>query len=696
MKEEVPKDKFIFEIYDDLTEGSANQRYSHNLDSSQEIQILVDLAGNIKLVNPYIFVILGFKPQEVIGKSVFDFVNPEDISLATKMLHKVAKDIPHTKIYIRARHSNNSYVLLEIIGNILMDKHDSLSLIVLTCHAAVDKENPIDKYLSGSEQLLNLIFENAVDGISVYEEFPEKGSRKLLKCNSRYVEISGHSMNELLTSENAHIHQRTLDADPVTRKSFDEAFKKSGVYKGYFSWIRPDNKKNIVEFTGVPIKIGDRILVVGIDRDITDRINENEEKLLLYDRINRQQKAIVKLSTSEEIIKGNSQIGFSIITETAAQVIDIERVSIWIGRYEESILTCIDLFQKSAGVHTHGQSFSKKDFLEYFKALNKYRIIDATDVYHDLRNSEFANSYMNYNQTISILDTPIWYSGNLYGVVCFENVEIARKWSSEDIHFASEIADQTAQTLLYQDRYKTAQTLLQSEHQLRELNATKDMFFSIIAHDLRSPFNSIIGMSELLSSSFYSFSSEKVIHLISKIHESSKATYELLENLLAWAKAQSDNLVVDMKPVRLQQSLIECIPLLEEQAHVKGIKINLYIPHNVCVSADKNLLTTVLRNLINNAIKFTHKGGVINIQCAETKNEVVVIISDTGIGIPEEYIANLFKIESKHSTAGTENEKGTGLGLILCKNFVEKMGGTIWLTSQPGLGSSFSFTLSSA
>jgi hypothetical protein len=288
--------------------------------------------------------------------------------------------------------------------------------------------------------------------------------------------MADRTLSELFSTEDTLIFQRPLDADPDTRKSFDEAFVKSGVYKGHFSWIRPDNKKNIIEFTAVPIKFGERLLVVGIDRDITDRIHENEEKILLYDRINRQQNAIVKISTSEEIIKGDSRKAFGIITEIASQTSDIERVSIWLGRWDEPGLTCVDLFQKSTNTHTHGQIFPRKEFPEYFKALNIYRIIDATDSCNDPRTAEFADIYLIPNQIKSVLNAPIRYSGNLYGVVCFETVGTIRQWSTEDIHFAGEIADQTAQALLYQERYKTELALLQSEQQLRELNATKDKF----------------------------------------------------------------------------------------------------------------------------------------------------------------------------------------------------------------------------
>ena len=228
---------------------------------------------------------------------------------------------------------------------------------------------------------------------------------------------------------------------------------------------------------------------------------------------------------------------------------------------------------------------------------------------------------------------------------------------------------------------------------LKQLNKTKDIFFSIIAHDLRNPFNSIEGFTELLIENVHEYSEEKRLKFLKIIKGSSSKASILLDNLLIWANSQSGNLDFNPQKIDLKQEVSDVISLLEIQAVNKDIKILNNVVHNVFVDADQNMLAAVLRNLISNAIKFTNLKGEIQILSAITNDFVEISVKDNGIGISQFDIDNLFSIEVKSSNVGTANEQGSGLGLILCKDFVEKHGCKLWVESAINEGSEFKFTM---
>jgi len=240
---------------------------------------------------------------------------------------------------------------------------------------------------------------------------------------------------------------------------------------------------------------------------------------------------------------------------------------------------------------------------------------------------------------------------------------------------------------------KSEQTLIDSEHRLRELNATKDKFFSIIAHDLKNPFNDLMGFTQLLALNIDKYDKSKIEQFVKIIHQSSRLAYNLLENLLDWSRAQTGTLKFNPEKININKLIEENIELLESTARNKNIKIYSELSNDLNVIADKNMVRTIIRNLVSNAIKYTNQGGIIKIQNYIGKDYCELSIVDNGIGISPEYIDKLFKIDESFSTIGTEREKGTGLGLILCKEFVEKNGGELWVKSQPNKGSTFTFTL---
>lgn len=231
---------------------------------------------------------------------------------------------------------------------------------------------------------------------------------------------------------------------------------------------------------------------------------------------------------------------------------------------------------------------------------------------------------------------------------------------------------------------------------LYESNATKDKFFSIIAHDLRSPFQSLLGLSELLNKDINEFSKDEIIYIADSINKTAKITFELLENLLNWSRLQTGNLLAIPSKTSLHEQLNRLESLVSEPALNKGIKLNIQLQNDIQVYADRQMLNTVMRNLVSNAIKFTPKGGTITISYSDKPKFVELAFADTGLGMDSETLNSLFHIDKVKSKNGTENEKGTGLGLLLCKEFIEKNNGTIQVLSEPGKGSTFMISIPKA
>lgn len=235
--------------------------------------------------------------------------------------------------------------------------------------------------------------------------------------------------------------------------------------------------------------------------------------------------------------------------------------------------------------------------------------------------------------------------------------------------------------------------LRDSEYTQRELNATKDKFFSIIAHDLKNPFQALFGISEVLYRNIDTMDKEEIKEYCRTIYESSNNLYNLLENLLQWSRTQLGNLKLNPQSLNIKEVSDEIVELLRINLEEKDIQVKNKIDDVVTAYVDRNVFGTIVRNLLSNAIKFTEEKGVVTIHAETEPDKTIVSISDTGQGIPEDHLANLFRVKSNQYTKGTSNEQGTGLGLILCKELVEQSKGKIWAESTVGQGSTFKFTL---
>jgi PAS domain S-box len=233
----------------------------------------------------------------------------------------------------------------------------------------------------------------------------------------------------------------------------------------------------------------------------------------------------------------------------------------------------------------------------------------------------------------------------------------------------------------------------ENEKKLVELNATKDKLFSIIAHDLRTPFQALINLNELVMNKIEMNDANAAKKLLELNAKTTQQALNLLENLLLWSRSQRGRLEFNPKRLNFKELTENILALLQINYTGKNIEVQICVEPFLEVRADEYMLNTVMRNLLSNAIKFTNKEGLIEISAIKNGAFIEISVDDNGVGIPSDKLESLFSIESNYTTSGTEKEKGTGLGLVICKDFVERHAGRIWAESEEGEGTKFSFTL---
>jgi signal transduction histidine kinase len=243
------------------------------------------------------------------------------------------------------------------------------------------------------------------------------------------------------------------------------------------------------------------------------------------------------------------------------------------------------------------------------------------------------------------------------------------------------------------ERIKAQKALEVSESNLKKAIHTKDRLYSVISHDLRTPFNALIGFSKLLQTQFNSLTPEKIKKYIGIIYEVSGQTYNLLTNLLDWSLTQTNEIKFNPQKIELKTFIDEVTKSQVHLAEYKDIAFSVSVEDGITVVADANMISAILRNLISNALKFTSHGGKVQLSVKSASNEITFCIADNGCGINPEDIKTLFDHENSFSTSGTDNEKGAGIGLLLCKELVQKHKGKIWAESKTGEGSRFYFSI---
>ena len=321
--------------------------------------------------------------------------------------------------------------------------------------------------------------------------------------------------------------------------------------------------------------------------------------------------------------------------------------------------------------------------------------IQFFNLFTDPNFPQSAIAYINAGKPVKLeieIDFDQVKSDNLYPTSregnCFLEYYINPK-----INDSKEVAGYIVHIIEVTEQTKKNLSLKQQSEELQKLNVAKNKFFSIIAHDLKNPFNAIIGFNDLMVSSFNDLDDETLLQGLYTIESASKHAFKLLENLLNWSLNQNGQLRYSPELLNLNALLDETLNIIEGTASIKGISLVNGIKNSIEIFSDKNMIDFVLRNLILNAIKFSQRGEKVRIDAVETDQEIKVSVIDNGAGVAPVNQSAIFNIDKHTITLGTDNEQGTGLSLILCNDFIKMHNGTIGVESSPGNGSTFTFTL---
>jgi len=560
--------------------------------------------------------------------------------------------------------------------------------------ANVIERKRAEEELKKSFSLLTATLESTADGILVIDK---KG--KVSSFNKKFIElwqipesiISTRDDNKILS----FVLEQLKDPESFLSKVHELYLNEQEIS---FDLLEFKDGRTFERFSQSQMFNGRSLGRVWSFRDITERkvaeelILNNEKRAIL------QRAGIASLVIDQSFIDINLSVALDRTSKVLAETLGVARASIWNLTIDQSELKCLSLHDTINKSHNSGAILKPEDFPSYFSAIIEENRIYAEDVQNDPRTRELTEIYLKPLGITSMLDAGIIIEGKLKGVVCCEHIGPMRKWQSDEESFISSIAAIIAQLFINDRRKQVEKALMESESDLRTLNATKNKFFSIIAHDLRGPFNNIVYISSLIGEALKIGDIKSLKQYSDLLETSSQRVNELLINLLEWAHSQTGGIKFYPKPFRLGRLIDDIFLLYEESAAKKSISFYHSVPNTLQVVADESMLNTILRNLIGNAVKFSVTGGKIEVKTAVSHSGLTISVRDNGIGMEPKMLEDLFKLGSNTGRTGTGGEPSSGLGLILCKEFVELHGGNIWVESNNDItsqdkGSVFYFSI---
>ncbi|HEX2866426.1 MAG TPA: PAS domain S-box protein [Ignavibacteriales bacterium] len=526
-------------------------------------------------------------------------------------------------------------------------------VLVRSIRYAIERKR-IEEKLRRSEERFRSTFEQAAVGLA---HVSLEGD--WLRVNGKLSEIIGYSPDELL-GMNCHKMTHPDDLDGDTRSIELLLSYKAKTYtlekryrhkKGHYVWCQLT--RSLVEESPEAPKY-----FLSVIEDISKRKNTE----LALQNSEQRLSTIFRESPSAIIITSISRGFYLDVNEAFLRITGYSRDEI-IGRGTSEVEMFVNPEERKKLV----------------------RIIEKTG---EVRNMEFQFRLKSGETATGLLQATLLNIENEPQMLSVVTDITERRKAAEQIqHYVEELQENKV-TL-----ENNAREMTELNEKLRELNASKDKFFSIVAHDLRSPFSALLGFSEYMTNHIEELTPEEVKDFSFRIYKSLNSLLKLIENLLQWARIHTGKMEFSPGMFNLNELIMEILNIYNMNARRKNIEILCSMSESFDVYADKDMMDSVLRNLLSNAIKFTSSGGEIEIRIRRIEGYVEVSVHDTGVGISKDDMERMFRIDENMTREGTDKEKGTGLGLVLCREFVEMNKGTISVESEPGLGSTFRFTV---
>ncbi len=596
----------------------------------------------------------------------------------------ITKPFQDQEVLVRVEtHLNNHLLRRQLKEQNLRLKHE------------ISARSQIEDALNKSRRLLKHIFASLEEVVLVVD----RHSRTVALANPALEQIFGYTQQDVLGKGIDFLYMSHEESELFERDILN-TLEAGELFHAEAKMRHKDNSVFISEHKATAITDAKEqiIAVIHIVRDITERklsekaLQHHNQELLLLNRIGHLVSSSLELHQVLEIALKEIQKRLKVVS-----------ASFWLLVPETQELLCVHAIGPGRGELIQQRLAPGQGIAGW--VVRHGKSANIADVEEDSRH--FAGVDKQTGVTVqSMLSVPLRSKGNAIGALNLTDSEPAH-FSTQDLQFVELIASTVAIAVENARLYATAQqeiverkqaeeALQEANEQLKLANDSKDKFFSIISHDLRSPFSVLLGYTEVMNIFFDEYSPEKLKDEIQRVYHTAGKLYALLENLLTWSRVQRGAMQFEPKRLELQEIVKDCLDLFLSKAEQKQVRIHSSVSDELGVWADLNMLNTILRNLISNALKFAEAGGEVTVSARQDAEQIEVAVSDTGVGIASEDLSKLFRIDIQFSESGTAGEKGTGLGLNLCHDLVQRNAGKIWVESEIGKGTTFRFTLPSA
>lgn len=609
----------------------SEQQYRLVIENVSEL-IFLARDGKIIMANPKVFDFLGYSMERVFNTPFIEYIHPDDRQMVLERHFKRLQGLIPEKETYEFRIVRNTGEIRYVEINTSLVEWDGKPTTIGFMRDVTERKR-IEQQILMAKETYESIFNSVAEAIYIQDE-----DGRFIEVNLGAQLMYGYSRGELIGKTPADVSAPGKNNLEEVWRIFEQV-KKDGVSRSFEFWgVRKNGEFFPKDVSLNKGKFFGKDCIIAIARDITER---KQAEKLLQDTKNTYLSIYNSVSEAIYVIDENGNF------------VDVNVGAEKMYGYTREELIGKNFFEVSAPGMNDLELIQKIGFEVLTTGIPKH-----IEFWGIRKNGEIFPKDISINK------------GNYFGKDCI-------------IVSAREITE----------RKRAEQDLIRTNEELKKANSEKDKFFSIISHDLRSPFNSFLSITKILSEQFHKIKMSEVQQYAKDLNSSAESLFKLLENLLSWSRLKRG--VINFKPeeLYLKEVVSACAYMLKAPIEQKEQELIIDVPEDIFVYADRPMLDTVLRNLLSNASKFTPRRGSIQVKAEADGDMAVVSVKDNGIGIPRDLIDKLFEIGVKTSRKGTEDEPSSGLGLILCKEFVEKNGGTLWLESTEGEGTTFYFTV---